>query len=136
MALRAATTHPAAGHPAAVCPPQASTARTTIGRRSAGPRPVPSLARPATDIHVNAPDAAQTPAPGRQPAAPARPLRPVRDGMPPAPRISLRAGSRAVVLPVFLGGVVRGIASTGIVGCSIVPVRSVAGTRSRLVRLR
>ena len=139
MARRAAATHPATRTAGIATGLPAATLTALAG--AANTRPpcvlplVPSLARPATDIPVNEPDAAQTPAPCRQLAPACRALRPAltvvrpasccRDAVRPATGI---CGAAVCVVP----GSVR----SGLAGCSLVPVRTVTGTRSPLDRFR
>jgi len=136
MAIRAAATHqitPVSG--AAVCPhhapPRAAAVLAATSRPGAGLPLVPCLARPAADLLVTEPDAAQATAPSCPPAAPDRALRLACCGVLPAPGAPAGAGPRTSKLGAGSGWAGRGIASTGVVGRSIVParVRAVCGTR-------
>ena len=136
MARRAAATHPATRTPGAAAGLPAATLTALAGavntRLSAVLPPVRSLARPATDIYVTEPDAAQTLASCRQ-------LVPVCRAFHPAPSLARSAFRRLVTVRPATGTspgsavcVVSGFARSGLAGCSTVPVRTVTGTRSLL----
>ena len=139
MAVRAAATHPATRTPGAATGLAAATLTALAGAANTCPSavlpPVPSLARPATDTPVNEPDAAQTSASCRQ-HGPARGVlrrAPVQELSASCCRATVRPATGTCGLAVC---VVPGSARSGVVGCSLVPVRTVTGTRSRLDRFR
>jgi hypothetical protein len=98
-------------------------------RPSAGRPLVPVLARPAADFSVTGPDAAQNTAPSMPPTPTGRTLRPACYGPLPVPGAPIGAGFLTSVPLVCSGSAGRGTFSTGMLGRSIIPVRSVNGTR-------
>lgn len=116
-------------------PPAATTWAATSGPLSGLPA-VRCLARPATDIPVNEPDAAQHTNTDRLSVATSSARRAARVGGLPAPRVPTGTGPLVSTLGVGLDRAARGFTSAYVVGCSSVSVRTVTGTRSCLDRFR
>ena len=138
MACRAAATcRTLLGSGAAACPaaaPLPAAVAAGNSRPCAGRRLVPSLARPATDFSVTEPDAALTLTPCRQLSATRRAVPTPSDRTRPASGAPFGTGTRTPAPWAWFVLAGRGTFSTGTVGCSAVPVRSVNGVRRHTSR--